>query len=46
MPVSKNGNNDYDNLQILCAKCNQEKATKIVDYRQDIEGNQLFLREV
>jgi len=45
IPVSKGGNNNYNNLQILCAKCNQEKATKIADYRQDIEGNQLFLRE-
>ena len=33
IPVSKNGTNDFDNLQILCGKCNQDKGDKIADYR-------------
>jgi len=43
IPVSKDGNNNYDNLQILCAKCNLEKNTEIKDYRQKSISNQLFL---
>lgn len=42
-PVSKEGNNDYGNLQILCAHCNLTKRVDIVDYRQNIENNQMFL---
>lgn len=29
IPRSKGGNNDLINLQILCLKCNEEKANKI-----------------
>lgn len=30
-PISRGGNNNFDNLQILCRKCNSEKGTKTVD---------------
>jgi len=46
IPISKKGDNDYDNLQILCQYCNITKRTKIANYKQDIENNQLFLRGV
>ena len=29
MPTSKSGNNDLDNLQILCMRCNQKKRNKL-----------------
>lgn len=44
IPISKKGDSDYDNLQVLCAHCNLSKHTEIVNYKQDIENNQLFLR--
>ncbi len=44
IPVSKGGNNDYSNLQILCAKCNLEKHVETKDYRQNSISNQLFLK--
>ena len=43
VPISKDGNNDYNNLQILCAKCNLEKHTEIADYRIKSMNKQLFL---
>jgi len=44
IPVSRDGSNEYDNLQILCAHCNCSKHTDIVDYRKDAENNQMFLK--
>lgn len=45
-PLSKGGSSNYNNLQILCAKCNREKYVAIVDYRQNIEKRQFYLREI
>ena len=44
LPISKGGNNNYDNLQILCTKCNLQKSIKIVDYRKKLVDKQLFLK--
>jgi hypothetical protein len=33
VPISKGGSNDFNNLQILCEKCNSLKGSKIADYR-------------
>lgn len=43
VPISKSGDNNYNNLQILCAHCNRVKHIEIKDYRQIVENNQMFL---
>ena len=35
-PVSSGGKTEFDNLQILCKKCNMEKGINLVDYRQHL----------
>ncbi len=32
VPVSKNGNNNIENIQPLCRRCNASKRTKIIRY--------------
>jgi len=45
VPISKNGEHSYNNLQILCAYCNLSKQTDIADYREAIKDNQPYLKE-
>lgn len=33
VPTSKGGTNNFDNLQVLCEKCNAKKGNDIIDYR-------------
>jgi 5-methylcytosine-specific restriction endonuclease McrA len=33
LPISKGGESVLKNLQILCRSCNEEKDTRIIDYR-------------
>lgn len=42
-PLIKGGDNRYENLQILCQKCNLQKSIKIADYRQIENEGQLLL---
>ena len=46
VPVSKEGTNNHENLQVLCAKCNREKHVNIIDYRKTGIDKQLFMQEV
>jgi 5-methylcytosine-specific restriction endonuclease McrA len=34
VPISKGGNNEKSNLQILCERCNSLKGDSIIDYRK------------
>jgi len=43
VPISKNGSNDKQNLQILCPSCNIEKYTDIANYKDSAEREQLYL---
>ena len=35
-PLAKGGDNDLNNLQTLCFKCNSSKSDTIADYREVI----------
>jgi len=43
VPISKAGTHDYDNLQVLCARCNLKKHTEIADYREIAQSGQMCL---
>lgn len=34
IPIAKGGNNNYENLQLLCPDCNIQKRTQVADYRE------------
>lgn len=44
LPISKGGDNSYDNLQIFCSHCNCSKHADIIDYRQNKNNKQMFLK--
>lgn len=37
IPVAFGGKSTFNNMQVLCIKCNSEKGTNVIDYRH-IEG--------
>jgi 5-methylcytosine-specific restriction endonuclease McrA len=36
VPLSKGGGLTFDNVQLLCPRCNQRKANKVIDYRKGL----------